>query len=220
LAAIDASNSAARWLTDLKDILRDGGVARLEDLRKADLKTCDGIADTVHNWAIGLAVTEGTATGAAGIFGIPADIPLIITLALRTIHKIGACYGYPCENEIDQSFVLSILSASGANSVEEKTTALATLGAVRNILTKLTWKQMTEKAAQQQLSKEAGIIALRNLARQLGINITKRKAMAAIPIIGAAIGGSVNGWYIKEVGWAARRAFQERWLAENGKINE
>jgi hypothetical protein len=54
----------------------------------------------------------------------------------------------------------------------------------------------------------------------LGINITKRKALQAIPVIGAGVGASLNGWYIKEVGWAARRAFQERWFIDNRKLLE
>lgn len=48
----------------------------------------------------------------------------------------------------------------------------------------------------------------------------KAKRLHAIPAIGALFGASVNGWYIKEVGWAARRAFQERCLLENHKIIE
>ena len=32
------------------------------------------------------------------------------------------------------------------------------------------------------------------------------------------VGGSANGWWMKEVGWAARRAFQERWLLDAGKL--
>ena len=79
---------------------------------------------------------------------------------------------------------------------------------------------MAQKAAQKKMSKEAGIIGIKNLGRQLGINLTKRKALQAIPAIGAIVGASANGWYVKEVGWAARRAFQERWLIENGKIIE
>lgn len=217
--AIDGANSLAEWLTDIEDIKRDGHVKSLQELKDGDLKVCDDLANGVHNWAIGIAVAEGGTTGLFGLPGMAADIPAIITLALRTIHKIGACYGFQCTNEIDKNYVLAILSASGANSIEEKSIALATLVAVRNILAKMTWKSMTQKAAQQQLSKEAGIIALRNLAKQLGVNMTKRKALAAIPIIGAAVGGSVNGWYIKEVGWAARRSFQERWLLENKKIS-
>ena len=216
--ALDFSNSIAEWLTDSGDVLRDGDVSSPEELRNKSLELSDKLADEVHNWAIGVAVVEGAGTGIFGLPGAAADVPAIITLALRTIHKIGVCYGYECFSEIDKKFVLGIMSASGANSIEEKVAALAALRSIEVTLAKVTWKKMAEKAAESQLSKEAAILAVKNLAKQLGVNITKRKALASIPFIGAAIGGSVNGWYIKEVGWAARRAFQERWLMENGKI--
>jgi hypothetical protein len=105
-----------------------------------------------------------------------------------------------------------------ANSVEEKLAALTAIRAIETILLKQTWKKMAETAAKNQFSKEGAIIGLKALAKQLSINITKRKALAAIPYIGALIGGSMNAWYVRDIGWAARRLFQERWLMENGKI--
>jgi hypothetical protein len=110
------------------------------------------------------------------------------------------------------------MSASGANSIAEKISALTALRSIEVTLAKVTWKKMAEKAAESQVNKEAALLTIKNLAKQLGVNITKRKALASIPFIGAAVGGSVNGWYIKEVGWAARRVFQERWLIENRNI--
>jgi hypothetical protein len=216
--ALDFSNAMAQWLTDTGDVVRGGGVTSLGELRNKDLELSDKLADEVHNWAIGVAVVEGAGTGIFGLPGAAADVPAIITLALRTIHKVGVCYGYECSSELDKKFVLGVMSASGANSVSEKVAALAALRSVEVTLAKVTWKKMAEKAAESQLSKEAALLTIKNLAKQLGVNITKRKALASIPFIGAAVGGSVNGWYIKEVGWAARRAFQERWLIENGKI--
>jgi hypothetical protein len=216
--ALDFSNSMAQWLTDTGDVLRDGGVSSLGELRSKSLELSDKLADEVRNWAIRVAVVAGAGTGILGPLGIAVDVPAIITLALRTIHKVGVCYGYECSSEIDKKFVLEVMSASGANSISEKVGALTALRSIEVALAKVTWKKMAEKAAESQLSKEAAILALKNLAKQLGINITKRKALAAIPGIGAAVGGSINGWYIKEVGWAARRAFQERWLIDNGKI--
>jgi uncharacterized protein (DUF697 family) len=218
--ALDFSSSLGAWLTDTADVLRDGGVSSVEELRSKDLELSDRLADEVHNWAIGIGVVEGAATGAAGIFGAPVDVPAIITLALRTIHKIGICYGYETKSELDKQFVLGILAVSAANSATEKVTAVATLRTLQVTIQKVTWKKMTERAAANQFSKEAAIIGIKNLAKQLGINITKRQALVAIPIIGAAVGGSVNGWYIKEVGWAARRYFQERWLRDNRKYED
>jgi EcsC protein family len=216
--ALDFASAAGKWLADTADILHEAEVEKVAELRTKDLSLSDRLADEIHNWAIGVAVVEGTATGTFGILGAPVDVPAIITVAMRTIHKVGLCYGYECESEPDRQFVLGILAASRANSIEEKVTALTTLRALEVLIARQTWKSMAEKAAQSQLSKEAAILGIKNLARQLGINITKRRALAAIPAIGAFIGGSVNGWYVKDVGWAARRAFQERWLRDNDKL--
>jgi hypothetical protein len=217
---LDAANWAGYTMADSGDITRKGGVDQISDLKDKSLELSDTLANRVHNWAIGVATAEGGATGSAGLAGIVLDIPAIITLALRTVHKIGLCYGYDCSGEPNKSFVQGILSASGANSMSEKIAALATLRSIEVSVAKQTWKALAEKAATLQFSKEAGIISIRNLAKQLGVNLTKRKVLQAIPGIGAAVGASVNGWYIKEVGWGARRAFQERWLTDNHKILE
>jgi uncharacterized protein (DUF697 family) len=218
--ALDAANWAGCQLADRGDILRDGDVSQITELRSKSLELSDRLADKAHDWAIGMATVEGGAAGAFGLPGMAADIPAIVTLALRTVHKIGLCYGYESSTEEDKNFVIGILSASGANSVKEKVEALFALRSIQQILIKQTWKKMSEKAAVQQMSKEGAIIGVRNVAKQLGINLTKRKALQAIPLIGAGVGASMNAWYIKDVGWAARRVFQERWLAENLKVVE
>ncbi len=216
--ALDLSNVAGKWMADLGTLKSDAGVSDFSELRDAELSRCDQLADSVHNWAISIATTEGGVTGFFGLPGLIADVPLIISFALRTIHRVGLAYGFKVETEQDKQFALGILAASGANSVEEKIAALAMLRSIEVSLAKQTWKKMAEQAAKEAFSKEAGVLAIRNLAKQLGYNLTKRKALQSIPIIGAGIGASVNGWYIKDVGWAARRAFQERWLIHNKKI--
>jgi len=217
-AALSSSNWAAKWLTDTKDVIRDGDVESVAELRNKNLELSDKLADEVHNWAIGIAVVEGMGAGTFGLPGMAADIPTLITLSLRTIHKIGVCYGFEANSHESEQFALGILAVAGANTIEEKTVALTTLRSIEVILANMTWKKISEAAAKNKFGRKAAIFTTKALAKQLGVNITKRKALAAIPIIGAAIGGSVNGWYIKEVGWAARRIFQERWLIENYKI--
>ncbi|MGE5405461.1 MAG: EcsC family protein [Candidatus Saccharibacteria bacterium] len=219
-AALNISNIMARLLADERDILRDAGLTNVYELRNKNLELSDKLANDVHNWAIGLAATEGGITGAIGLPGIVADIPGIITLALRTIHKIGLCYGYEMKTDQDRQFVYGIMSVGGANSLEEKTAALALLNSVESSIGEQTLKKMAGVAASKKAGSEAVSSSIRSLAKQLGINLTERKGLQAIPAIGAAIGCSVNAWYIKEVGWAARRAFQERWLIDNRKVTE
>lgn len=217
-AVLAAVNTTGRWFAGKGDVMRKGGVASIRELRHKSLSVSDSVADSVQNWAILIAGTEGAVTGLGGILTAPIDIPAILVIATRTIHKVGLCYGYECESKEDMEYVLGILAASGANTMKEKLAALAALRAIQVALARQTWKLMAQRAAQIQVGKEAAIVAVRNLAKQLGINLTKRRALAAIPIISAAIGGAVNAWYIRDVGWAARRAFQERWLVDNHKV--
>lgn len=212
--AIEGCNGMSKYTINVSSFCSTNGLSNIEQLKKEPLKRCDDLANDVHNWAIGIAATEGGAAGAIGLPGLFVDIPAIMTLAFRTINKIGLCYGFENNTEEENQFALSILSSAGSNSVKEKQMALLTLRQLEVMIAKTTWKQMVRTAAEKQASKEAGVIAVKRLAKQLGVNLTKRKAAQSIPFIGAGIGASVNGWFIKEVGWAARRVYQERWLNE------
>lgn len=219
-ALVEGANSLGSHLADEKDILRAGKVSSIEGLRKKSLRLCDRLADSVRVRALAAASVEGAATGAAGLPGLLADIPFLITFSFRTIHKTGLCYGYRCGGEEDRDFVLGVLSAAGANTVSEKYSALLALRSVRVMIARQTLAAMAEKAAMRSVSKEAAIVGANNLARQLGINLTRRKVLQVIPAIGAVVGGCLNGWFLKDVCQAARRAYQERWLIDNGKIEE
>ncbi len=255
--ALMGSNWIGEKLSDTADILKEASVQSLDQLESCNLETLDRISNSVHNWAIGLAVAEGGVTGFFGLPGMVVDIPTIITFAMRTIHKIGLCYGFECKTPEERQIIFSILAAAGANSIEEKSVALATLQALKVTLAKATWKSMhakvanelakkgiekiatdvaekgvqkiatdvaekgvqkiatdvAEKGFQKALtSKEGAILAVKNLAQKLGINLTKRKALQAIPAIGGVVGASVNGVYIHDIGWAARRIYQDLWL--------
>ena len=216
--AISGASWAAERFADEGDVMRKAGVSEIDALRTTDLKLSDKLANEVHNWAIGIASAEGVGSGIWGFQGLILDIPFIITFALRTIHKIGFCYGYKSNDEKGKQFVLALLSAAGANTASERADAVRMLAVIDIMIAKQTLKTVTEKALERQLAKETVMISMKNLGRQLGMNITERKILQAIPAIGAVVGASVNGWFINDVGWAARRAFQERWLIENNRI--
>lgn len=218
LGALKMARQLSTMTVDTADVLREASAKDILELRSKDLELSDRLADEVHNWGIGLAAASGAGTGAFGIFGAPVDIPTLVIISLRTIEKIGVCYGYECKTQADEDFIMGIIAAAGANTIEDKLAALTAIRAIETVLIKQTWKKMAETAAKNHFSKESAIIGLRAVAKQLSINITKRKALAAIPFIGSLVGGSMNAWYLRDIGWAARRVFQERWLMENGKL--
>lgn len=209
------ANAAGSALADTGDILRNGKVSKISDLKNGKLEVCDNLANGVHKWALTFATAEGGATGFFGIAGMAVDIPSLITFSLRTIHKVGLCYGYESKSCDEEKFILGVLAAAGANNPSEKMAAIATMKSIQQMIVKTSWKKMAETAAQKTLSKEAGVLAIKNLAKQLGINITKRKALQAVPFVGAGIGAAMNAQYINDICWAARRSFQKRWLEEN-----
>ncbi|HTP52314.1 MAG TPA: EcsC family protein [Anaeromyxobacteraceae bacterium] len=215
--ALDGANSLAHHLADADDVRREAGVKDIAELRSLDLALSDRMADRVHNWAIGLAASEGTATGLGGLFALPADVPFILTLALRTIHKIGLCYGYEATSPGDKDLVLGVLGASGALDLVDKVAALASLRSVQVTVASQTWKQIAATASKDALSGEATLVAATKVARALGWNLTAGTFQKAIPFLGAALGGAANARYVRGVGWAARRTFQELWLIANGK---
>lgn len=215
--ALRGSNWLAERTLDRDAALRVFNVASFDDLKKMSLEKLDDEADAVHNWAVGYAAAEGAGAGWFGIFAAPLDIPFTITLALRTVRRIGHCYGYHGTDELERDFIFAILSEAGANNQTEKLAALTTLRSLQVQLIKQTWKSMAQRATTNRLSRDGALIAIKELAKQLGINLTKRKALAAVPAIGALTGAGVNAVYIGDIAWAARRAYQRRWLVENGR---
>ena len=215
-SALKGLNALASKFADRDDIIRDGGVGRIPDLRDRHIKSledCDRLANNVHNWAVGTATVEGGVAGAVGIVGIAIDTPALITMGLRVIYKIGLCYGYEFNDESDKQFVLGILSVASANTMAEKNASLLFLKQMSVLVVKTAWKNMAEKGA-----IGSAVIAIKNLAKQIGINITKRKAAQAIPVVGAGVGAAMNAKYLNDIAWAARRSFQERWLRDNGLL--
>ena len=218
-SAINAANAAAQYLTDTADVLRDGNVESIEELRTKDLKLCDQMADSVHNWAIGIATAEGAAGGFVGLPGLAADIPFITTLALRTIHKIGVCYGYMADAsnaEEEKAFVLGVLAAANASTLGEKASFILGLKQISLLIQRNAWKKLAEMGTANLLAKS--IVSVRQAAKLIGVNLTKRKASQSIPFIGGAVGAALNASFINDIAWAARRSYQRRWLEENKVI--
>lgn len=180
----------------------------------SNLAACEEAVAEVRRWALGYAVTGGGAAGAFGALGLALDIPATMTLALRTVRLIGLSYGFGADSEVEKSFILDVLQLAGANSVAEKSAAIARLEAGRDAIDRADWQKIAKLTGQA----SASTAATRRVAATLGVNLSTRKVAQLAPVIGAAVGAGVNAAFLNDVARAARFAYRERWLAVNEGI--
>lgn len=211
---VDGFNHIAKSFVDRDDILAKADAAGVEELKGKDLLILDQLAAGITDWAKGAAVVEGAVTGMGGFLTISVDIPVIITLALRTAYKIGLCYGFDGTTEDDKNFILGILAASSAGSLQDKLAALFMLKSLETALFRKVAGAAVEQIAMRGVARGSSTMIAKRFASSLSANIVRRKALQLVPGVGAVIGGAVNGWFMKNVCTAATCSFQRRWLSE------
>src|SRR5439155_20485001 len=117
-------------------------------------------ARTVGRRAAVTAGGTGALFGIAGALGLVADVPTLLTIALRTIHRTGLCYGEKPAADDERRLSIGIFALASANSVEEKRAGLAALHGAGGDLIDAAWREGVERVAERQLAKEAATLSL------------------------------------------------------------
>jgi hypothetical protein len=211
---------ARRWAREGKT-LQSLGVAHHSELTERELLHSDRTVRRIHGRAVWLAAGAGFASGIFGIFALPIGMAAILNIALRTIHRIGLCYGYPAESEAERLFVFYALSLAGNRRPEDKAASLQAMRELR--------AAMAAEAAETDqppgpiddaLRNKAVHVAHHDFSREITRQLVEVRILTSIPGIGGIVGLIVDTRYISSVGWAARHAYQLRWLEERGRLPE
>lgn len=213
VGVLSGLTDAAAWSFDANTVQ-----ARVNECSKKtsdELRAGDAAAKHFWNWNISHATVEGIGTGALGWWGLPADIPALFMISLRSIQQIGKCYGYDTSSESEKEYVLQVLRTGSTGDIKAKVEFLIVLKQVEQVLLRVTWKKMGQELANKQISKLAVLAAVRQFAKSLGVQITKRKALQTIPVVGALVGGTFNGVFLNDVGHAAYISYRRRYIAEH-----
>jgi hypothetical protein len=133
-AGIERAYEISQRLAGQDDIKQQAGVTDLAALRNKPLEECDQLAFRVSLFANGLALAEGLATGAGGFLTTLIDGPLLFVLTLRTIIRIGHCYGYALDHRRDQAFVLGIYLTATSGTLHTKRRRLEELRELEELL--------------------------------------------------------------------------------------
>ncbi len=190
----------------MAEVLDGSGVSDFRQLSNEPLETCDRLASKVSTRSEHAAIVEGTVPalggfllpGVGGLAGAVIDTPILLDASLRSIRRIGHCYGYPLETKCDRLFVLGILDVAQADVPSERTRELAQIA----------------RLASANYSSEDSAICLDHLHH----SIVDDLPLEAVPFIGDVCSIVLDFAFLHQVNNAARRAFQERWLFDHGKV--
>ncbi len=211
-SALNGLNNTANYTINQEEIR-----ARVDSYRSEhedNLKAADEAAKHYWNWHLAYAAGEGAALGAGGILSLVADIPALFTMSFRLIQEIALCYGYDINTDEEKEYIMQILRVGSTSDIKTKAEFVICMKQVEEVLIKVTWKKMSESLAKQEMSKLSLLAALRNFAKSLGIQLTKRKALQMVPLIGALVGASFNYTFMNDVGRAAYMSYRRRKLGE------
>lgn len=181
-------------------ILEKAGVGELQQLRDKDLALSDQLVDEVIGKAAESAFFRGASSGAGGVVSTTLNIPVMISHALSTIHKIGYCYGYSVHEPHEKHYVLGIMLISAADSPEKKQHAVVNLRRVEDMLIDEALEELAEEAVADVIIESGGL--------------------TSIPGFGIIAGAVSDAAFAEHVGEVAKFCFQERWLRANEKVTQ
>jgi hypothetical protein len=212
--ALRGVDRAAGWTALHRDVLKAAGVDDLAALRDLPLEECDRLAQRVELRAMALGVAGGAAFGFAGAVGIAADIPSLLALALRTIHRTAYCYGEDWRGPERKGLAIGVFALASANTLEEKQAAWDAWSRGGELFVEA-WRDGVERVAERHLAKGAAQLSLKTVTDRIGLNLARRSlfGLGLMPVVGAVIGGAINAGYLQDIAAVAQRALQYRWLS-------
>ncbi len=171
-------------------------------LSKKHIKNVDKLANKSNMVNTTISVAEGTILGLLGI-GLP-DIPLFISVIMKTVYEIALSYGFDYESEQEKRYILLLICAAMSKDVKQKEFN----------------KQLNLLEEKMDNMKETESITLKEQIKItsdiLSYNLLTAKFVQGIPIIGA-VGGLVNYTIVNKIRKFASMKYKMRYLIQKTK---
>lgn len=194
---------------------KNKGVNTLDDLYKIDVTKLDKISRRVvlENKVVGL--VEGFAFGLGNITAAIADIPVFFTLTFRVMQQIASIYGYDPEDPKEKLFMIKLMSYGTAAKGSSKLALQAELQTLKVGIKRYTFKKMQEMG-----KKYSIVIIARSVGKNVGVRLTKKTLLKAIPLIGGVFGGFFNYGFIRQMADVTNMMYKKRFLEDKLEIRD
>jgi hypothetical protein len=208
-------NQAANWEAAHDALERALGIERIEALRDGPLERCDHLVRQVEDLTREVVTGESLLANVGGLATELLEVPEEVLLALRSVHRIAACYGYKLDGPRDQALILAIIGLSLVDEPEERLKAWAQI----RFLEDGSLSQEDQELLLGTLGGRLENEVRQDIAADLVGTLIEEKVGEGIPILGAAVGVVLDNAFVHGVEETAQRTFQERWLREKGKVD-
>ena len=144
-----------------------------------------------------MAAAEGGITGAGGFLLGLADFPILLSIKLKMLFELAACYGYSGEGYQERIYILRIMQLAFSSDSHRRTVYL----------------QMVDWDHQcAQLPASLQDFEWRQFQQEYRNYIDLAKLAQMLPVIGAPVGFVVNSQLLKKLGEVAMNAYRMRWF--------
>lgn len=178
------------------EVARVAGVTSVAELAAAPLEECDRLANLFSARAERMALAEGTALSLGGPL---VHVPQQLIAALRSVTRIGHCYGYALDQRQDRAIIIDVLEIGMLLDPAERIRVVEALHAAMNAHSEVLGdaQEMLYHATRSMFAEEA---------------------LDMVPVVGTAASFLFDTQFMHAVDVAARRIFQERWLRDHGLV--
>jgi hypothetical protein len=176
-------------------------VITLEDVEKLPISTMDVAAGKITGNRKKIATFQGASTGIGGIFTLTIDIPLLLSLQLKTLQDIAICYGYDPKVKEERLFIVKCMQFVSADIVGKQA-----------ILAQLSQFDNPDDSTKREVLSE--LQGWREVVFSFRDQFGWKKLFQMIPIAGLVFGAFINRSAVNDIAEAGTMLYRKRRIVE------
>ena len=185
----------------------DDTIDTIEDLKELSIEKLTYLAEQQVARNRLYSFTQGGITGTGGWLLLGIDLPLIVTMNLRTVQLIGSSFGYNMNHPIEMLIALKVFHA----------------GSLPKRMQYNSWNELKKSIEQQnsileekQIVKNEGWSEhiMKQIFKTIAIVSFKKKVIQGVPILSIGIGAVTNYRLARQISDFAKKFYQYRSITE------
>ncbi|OIJ10934.1 hypothetical protein BKP35_12660 [Anaerobacillus arseniciselenatis] len=157
-----------------------------------------------------ISLTQGGVSGFGGIFFVALDLPLMLTINMRSIHLTALTYGYDLNKPYELMLALKVFHVATLPKTMQKE------GWKQLLLELEAYEDQWLLFDENNIDKSTAWLQqpIKQLAKGMALLLLKKKLIYGLPIFGITVGAASNYFLAKQVSEIAHRFYEKRYLLE------